>query len=140
MNPKKSEIIAPKVQAQAINRQIWASDILEIMSREFPMIIWELGHSNALPIQEKTVERVAVEARMMIGAGFETTGNILTHLTYNVLADKMVHDRLMKDLGEVIPDSDFMPNCTQLEKLPYLTAMIKETLRYAVCLQDVRYT
>ncbi|RDI77076.1 hypothetical protein Vi05172_g12939 [Venturia inaequalis] len=99
-----------------------------------------IGSSNALPIQEKTVERVAVEAHMIKGAGFETTGNILTHLTYNVLADKMVHERLMKVFGEVIPDSDFMPNCTQLEKLPYLTAMIKETLRYAVCLQDVRYT
>lgn len=93
-----------------------------------------------MPKHEKTVERVAAEARIILGDGFETTVNMLTHLTYNILADKGVHDRLTRDLEEVILDSDSIPNHTTSEKLPYLTAVINETLRYAFCLQDLKYT
>lgn len=140
INPKMVEVFAPERQAQALTEQIFASDPEDIESRDFPTIVWELTHSDALPKHEKTVERVAAEARIILGAGFETTGNMLTHLTYNILSDKGVHDRLTRDLEEAIPDSDSIPNYPTLEKLPYLTAVIKETLRYAFCLQNLKFT
>lgn len=129
INPKMIHVFVPERQAQEWTKQILDSDPEDIKSKDLPTIVWELSHSDALPVQEKTMERVAAEARIILGAGFETTGNILTHLTYNILADKRVHDRLVKELKEAIPNPDIIPDYTTLEKLPYLTAVIKETLR-----------
>jgi hypothetical protein len=49
--------------------------------------------------------------------------------TYHVIADRAVYARLRKELIDAFPDPEAALDCTALEKLTYLTAVIKETLR-----------
>ncbi|KAK3653622.1 hypothetical protein LTR56_004477 [Elasticomyces elasticus] len=96
------------------------------------------GHTNVLqaifnstlPEEEKTFSRVAGEAMIFVGAGTETTGRTLAVTLYNILASSEVHDRLLEEIRTVIPESRSpLPPATQLEQLPYLTAVIQEGLR-----------
>ncbi|KAK5736723.1 hypothetical protein LTR17_007227 [Elasticomyces elasticus] len=96
------------------------------------------GHTNVLqaifnstlPEEEKTFSRVAGEAMIFVGAGTETTGRTLAVTLYNILANREVHDRLLEEIRTVIPESRSpLPPATQLEQLPYLTAVVQEGLR-----------
>lgn len=129
MSPKTKEVLDHKRGVERLTKDVLRMSPEDVKRRDIPTIVWELALSNMLPPQERTFERVAAEGHNILGAGFETTGNILTHLTYHVLADDEAHNRLAKELAEAIPDPDLIPSYATLEKLPYLTAVIKETLR-----------
>jgi len=64
-------------------------------------------------------------------AGSDTVGNTCTVATYHILHNKDVHQQLSKVLKEAWPEKDAPANYETLEKLPYLTAVIKESLRMA---------
>ncbi|PPQ71154.1 hypothetical protein CVT24_009835 [Panaeolus cyanescens] len=64
-------------------------------------------------------------------AGSDTVGNVCTVATYHILANKHVHLQLLSALTEVWPDKESHPGLETLEKVPYLTAVIKESLRMA---------
>jgi cytochrome P450 len=72
---------------------------------------------------------LSIEANSLLAAGFETTGATLSHMTYSILANSQIRDKLIKELHEAIPDPTNIPDCHELERLPYLTATIKESLR-----------
>lgn len=129
--PKVAEIIYIRAETDSMTREVLAMDPekVEIKKQERPMIIWELAHSEALPEKEKTFNRMADEGNLLLVGGFETTSSMLVHLTYNVLADEEIHRKLKKELEAAIPDPQNIPSHRILEKLPYLTAVIKETLR-----------
>ena len=97
-----------------------------------PTIVWEVAHSDTLPPHEKTWQRISVEANNILAAGFETTGSMCAVATFHILSNRDVHQRLQQELDYVIPDPTKIPNHQVLEKLPYLSAVIKETLRIAV--------
>ena len=92
-------------------------------------VVKRLSKSELLPPHEKTVKRIATEVHTLFGAGFETTGAVLTHMTFMVLSHRRVYDKLMKELQEAIPDPGAIPPWQTLEKLPYLFAVVKESLR-----------
>mgnify|MGYP004720885231 CR=1 FL=1 len=71
---------------------------------------------------------MADEAWAITAAASETTGNALTVITYKVLKDPAVYARLHAELKEAFPNPDDM-TYTELEKLPYLNAVIKEGFR-----------
>ncbi|KAF9057330.1 cytochrome P450 [Panaeolus papilionaceus] len=62
-------------------------------------------------------------------AGSETTGNACTIATFYVLRDPRVKSILVKELEDAWPEIDVPMGYESLEKLPYLTAVIKEALR-----------
>ena len=65
--------------------------------------------------------------------GTETTASALIGVTYNVLHKKRVFNRLIKEVGEAF-SSDTIINNDAVNKLPYLNAYIKESLRlYPPC-------
>ncbi|KAF8659814.1 hypothetical protein AX16_001699 [Volvariella volvacea WC 439] len=64
-------------------------------------------------------------------AGSDTVGNVCTVGTYYLLTNMMAQDKLVKELQDAWPDKDVNMNYEALEKLPYLTAVIKESLRLA---------
>lgn len=78
---------------------------------------------------DKTDERLLDEARVLLGAGTDTTANTLAWTTYHLLANTAILARLRKELLEAIPDPENMPPLSQLEALPYLTAVIQEGIR-----------
>ncbi|KAF9530327.1 cytochrome P450 [Crepidotus variabilis] len=71
------------------------------------------------------------EGLYMRFAGSDTVGNTCTVAAYHILNNKDVHSKLLDSLKEVWPDRETPPSYEALEKVPYLTAVLKESLRMA---------
>lgn len=69
------------------------------------------------------------EGLYMRFAGSDTVGNACTVALYHILDDPHVQKTLLQELMEVWPDKGLGVGYEKLEKLPYLTAVIKESLR-----------
>ncbi|KAG6855015.1 hypothetical protein C0991_005944 [Blastosporella zonata] len=69
------------------------------------------------------------EAFSLLQAGTESPGNACAIGTYHVLNNPAVHTKLFEELHKAWPDSEAPVGYSVLEKLPYLTAVIKESLR-----------
>lgn len=69
---------------------------------------------------------------MLLAAGFETTGFTLTTATYHILANPAILSRLRQELYSGIPLPDHIPSWQALSKFPYLSAIIKESLRLSL--------
>ncbi|EEB89503.1 hypothetical protein MPER_12387, partial [Moniliophthora perniciosa FA553] len=62
-------------------------------------------------------------------AGSDTVGNACTIGTRHLVNDVRVREKLQAELDETWPDKDVPSKLEKLEKLPYLTAVIKKSLR-----------
>lgn len=62
-------------------------------------------------------------------AGADTTASCLVALTFHVLDDPAIFARLRSELDAVMPDADTAPDPKALDALPFLNALIEETLR-----------
>lgn len=62
----------------------------------------------------------------MIAAGQQTTAHFLKTVSYQILANEGVHSRLKAELKEAIPNPASIPPLAQLERLPYLHAVVLE--------------
>lgn len=67
----------------------------------------------------------------MITAGTETTSYTLTLISFHLLSNPTILDKLTRELQEAVKDPKQLPNWPILETLPYLTAVISEGLRLA---------
>jgi cytochrome P450 len=130
-NPKALEVIDMISTTDAQTKIVLESSPEAIASKPYPTIIWGLANNPDLPPEEKTFKRLAVEANSILAAGFETTAGVLTLMTFLILDNPDVHDRLKAELKIAIPDETVVPNWQALERLPYLSAVVKESLRYA---------
>ncbi|KUL83714.1 hypothetical protein ZTR_07489 [Talaromyces verruculosus] len=86
--------------------------------------------TSDLPESELSVERLASEAQVIMGAGTVTTARSMDHLVVHILLNEGIRQRLCEELRE--PMANFpekMPSYKVLEQLPYLQACIKEGLR-----------
>lgn len=75
------------------------------------------------------VDELSSEAQNILGAASDTTGNTLTIAAYNVVRNPDIYARLSAELKEAFPNPEGRLEFVALEKLPYLTAVIKEGLR-----------
>lgn len=64
-----------------------------------------------------------------LAAGHETSSSAIGWAIYNLSKDKESQDLLRKELISEFPDPNFIPTFDQINKLEYLNAVIKETLR-----------
>ncbi|KAF2235442.1 cytochrome P450 [Viridothelium virens] len=86
--------------------------------------------SSNLPIEEKSLGRLSHESLVFVGAGGETCARHMTNATYYILANQdRVLPRLRKELDSVMPSADTMVSSYDLQKLPWLNSIIRETLR-----------
>ncbi|PKY04740.1 cytochrome P450 [Aspergillus campestris IBT 28561] len=76
-----------------------------------------------------TVDQLKDEAFVIVAAAADTTGNALTISTYNVVRNPDIYAKLTAELKEAFPDPEARLDFVTLEKLPYLTGVIKEGLR-----------
>ncbi|THU85695.1 cytochrome P450 [Dendrothele bispora CBS 962.96] len=70
------------------------------------------------------------EAFTLLGAGGDTVGNTCSTGTFFALDNPAIGSRLKEELRQAWPDEDSDPDLAVLEQLPYLTAFIKESLRF----------
>lgn len=88
--------------------------------------------STDLPESELTDQRLIDEGVLIATAGSETTAWAITITTYHLMRSPAVLDRLRRELSNLpIPPGDPVAQWTDLERLPYLTAVLKEGLRLA---------
>ncbi|KAL8745471.1 MAG: hypothetical protein Q9190_002381 [Brigantiaea leucoxantha] len=82
-----------------------------------------------LPTQEKDVTSFQNQAAGIVGAGIETTRAVMTLASFHILSQPEILKRLRQELEAAFPDLARPPTLTELERLPYLTAVIHEALR-----------
>jgi cytochrome P450 len=87
-------------------------------------------HSD-LPPHEKTPERLFQEAQVIVGGGILTTSWALTIAGFHIADKPHVFQKLRAELLQAIPDLMAPLDFLKLEKLPYLTACIREGIRLA---------
>ncbi|KAF5844026.1 hypothetical protein GGP41_009352 [Bipolaris sorokiniana] len=85
--------------------------------------------SSSLPESDKSVGRLTQEASSVVGAGMETTKWALTVGSFHLLDNSAVLAKLKAELSEAMPDPSVILPYSDLEKLPYLGAVIHESLR-----------
>ena len=91
-------------------------------------IFHELLDSN-LPPSEKSLPHLKDEAQALIGAGSVTTAHFLAVVTFHILYNPEIHTRLKDELVSIMPNQASSPSWTELEKLPYFSAIITEGYR-----------
>lgn len=69
------------------------------------------------------------EAQALIFAAGHPTANALTVGTFHVLSNNGIKEKLVKELRQGWPDLSKTPTFEDLEQLPYLAAVITESLR-----------
>ncbi|KAI4114143.1 MAG: hypothetical protein LQ345_005028 [Seirophora villosa] len=79
-------------------------------------------------LQEKDDDYLQDEAQAIVGAGTVTTAHILALLHFYILDTPGVRSRLQAELADLAA-SQPKPTWSQLEQLPYLSAVITEGLR-----------
>ena len=82
-------------------------------------IFHELLHSN-LPPEEKCLNNMAQEGQNVIGAGAETTANVLSCTTFYLLNNPKVLAKLKKELEMAMQDRYGQWDLATAEQLPYL--------------------
>lgn len=99
-------------------------------------LIQTILKSKQLPPSEKTFDRVLNEVDAVTSAGIETVGQTLRLTCFHIFDNPEIVQRLREELSDVskhlgpnAASSDSKAMLSQLEQLPYLTAVIKEGLR-----------
>ncbi|KAL8919632.1 MAG: hypothetical protein Q9208_006664 [Pyrenodesmia sp. 3 TL-2023] len=93
-----------------------------------PRFLQQILESN-LAASEKTAERMGQEAFSIIAAGGETVARTLTTLTYYLITNPPILAKLRRELQSAQPDPSTPLPFQELEQLPWLTAVIKESMR-----------
>lgn len=78
-----------------------------------------------LPAPEKALLRLEQEGALLVLAGTESPAKSLNMIFYHLLANPQIMSKLRKELSTVAQPASW----TQLERLPYLTAVIEEAHR-----------
>ena len=92
-------------------------------------IFEEMRDSN-LPPEQKTVDRLKEEGFVLVLAGGDTSAKVLTALTYHLLSNPDILQRLKKELVEAMPDPNVSMSGAKLEQLPYLVSILVRAKNY----------
>lgn len=83
-----------------------------------------------IPPSEFSTDRLTKEAVVFLTAGTSTVGGTLDVAAYYILANEKIRNRLRGELKEIMADFPVtVPSLSDLEKLPYLRAVVREALR-----------
>ncbi|RDW56497.1 hypothetical protein BP5796_13138 [Coleophoma crateriformis] len=85
--------------------------------------------NSTLPDSEKSPDRLFSEARVILFAGTDTTATAMSNIFYHLLSTPECLRKLKAELEGVMPNIHSTPDSSQLQRLPYLSAVIQETLR-----------
>ncbi|KAL9627691.1 MAG: hypothetical protein Q9204_006397 [Flavoplaca sp. TL-2023a] len=98
------------------------------MTEQRPRFLHQILESN-LASSEKTAERMSQEGFSIIAAGGETVARTLTTMTYHLITNPSILAKLRRELQSAQPDPLTPLPFQELEQLPWLTAVIKESMR-----------
>lgn len=114
-------------------RRMWLEQVIAIRTSPNPdrlkTTIFEGVLTSKLPDEEKTDARLAHEAQLVVFAGQGTTAYTLSAAIYELLANPDVLVKAKAELANAIPLAGQVPSFSQLETLPYFSAVVQEILR-----------
>ncbi|KAI9051880.1 hypothetical protein LZ554_004136 [Drepanopeziza brunnea f. sp. 'monogermtubi'] len=104
-------------------------DTASYREKAIPTVFHDILEAD-LPAAEKCIDRLMQEGQTFVAAGTETTAWCLTVITFYLLENRPILDRLRRELRTANASTS-----TELERLPYLAAIIQEGLRlsFGVC-------
>jgi cytochrome P450 len=86
--------------------------------------------NSDMPDSEKSEERLAKEAQVLLGGGTASTARTIGFASYYILSRPELRAKLQAELREPMSEwPDRVPTWAELERLPLLQAIIKESLR-----------
>lgn len=134
LNPPISRVLQfhKDMRRRAFDFLAHAERSMSPKSRDLPSTVFEaIYNSSALPPSEKEDARLGEEGFLIIGAAAETVARALHTGMFQLIAHPEVVARLREELEGVMGDSHELPPFSVLRALPWLTAIVKETLRTA---------
>lgn len=85
---------------------------------------------SEMPESELSDDRLAKEAQVLLGGGTASTARTIGYISYYILANPAIRSKLQEELRPVMGTyPEHTPTLAELERLPYLQALIKEGLR-----------
>ncbi|KIV82822.1 hypothetical protein PV11_04895 [Exophiala sideris] len=136
------------VQVKKIKDDPETMQMIKVETRRKDTIFAQILSSD-LPESELSDQRLIDEGVLIATAGSETTAWAITITTYHIMKNPDILAKMREELATVeIPQGDTVAPWTSLEKLPYLTAVIKEGVRMAggmlsrlprICDKDIHY-
>lgn len=127
-NPLFAQLLAQQLEYVSQVRSILSHDN-ETRSESHPTVFHSLRDDDDLPLSEKSLPRLVMEAQSLVGAGTLTSTHMLSMTTYHVLNNPPILGRLMVELEDAVPNATMPCSLQNLEQLPYLSAVINEGLR-----------
>ena len=94
-------------------------------------IFSELLTNENLSAADRSIDRLEAEGMSVITAGSNTTAHTLSIITFHVISNASILSRLQEELKTSTTQQDVHLTWTRLEKLPFLTAVITEGLRWS---------
>jgi cytochrome P450 len=95
-----------------------------------PTIFRQLARNSSLTGPQWSADRLTKEAQILMGAGSVSPARTLHFIAFYLLSNYHMRKRLEEELSSVMCEwPDKIPALSQLERLPYLQALIKEGLR-----------
>ncbi|KAL4876881.1 cytochrome P450 [Aspergillus karnatakaensis] len=85
--------------------------------------------STAMPQELRTAERLMNEGFAFIIGGTETTARTLSVGAWHLYSKSHIRNKLREELKTVMPTPNSRPRWNELEKLPYLSGVVHESLR-----------
>ncbi|KAJ7601968.1 cytochrome P450 [Roridomyces roridus] len=107
------------------------ADPSQLDTADHQTIYHHLLHPNLAKHDVPSRKSLLDESLTLLGAGSETVGNVVTTGVFHVTRDERISRTLRAELDQEWPDVHARMNYQALEKLPYLTAVIKESVRLA---------
>ncbi|MCJ1457978.1 hypothetical protein MMC28_008347 [Mycoblastus sanguinarius] len=129
MNPQMASFMKYQDERRAQVVQVKANLEAGIKPTGQRTIFYDILTNPQVGPEEKTTRHLMNEAQVLVAAGTVSTGHTLSTTTFHVLDNPEILCKLQDELKTVMPNADASPSWTQLERLPYLTAVIKEGLR-----------
>ncbi|KAJ5198876.1 hypothetical protein N7491_000557 [Penicillium cf. griseofulvum] len=94
--------------------------------------VMEVMCGPSMPENMRDAGRLSNEGFSMIIGGTETTARSLSIAAFRLLENELIKTKLREELRTVMPTPESRPTWRQLEQLPYLSAVVWETLRVSI--------
>ncbi|PVG01529.1 cytochrome P450 [Serendipita vermifera] len=106
-------------------------EVDEAHGRDILSQIIKLNTSKSVASQEKlSIDQILDQIPTFLVAGHETTAVALAWCLFSLSQDKAVQGRLREELSHAFPDDAVPVTMESLNSLPYLDAVVRETLRF----------
>ncbi|KAF2101805.1 putative cytochrome P450 [Rhizodiscina lignyota] len=109
------------------------AELLEEAEKDSQVTVYHDVLTGSLPEKEKSVNRLKYDSETLVGAGTETTGASLAVMLVYILSSSSITAKLQSEIDTCLASGPL--ELSRIEKLPYLTAVLKEGLRlsYGIC-------